>query len=173
MARGASTWNTRWLLAAASALACGPALPIVQTFIATTGMQVRLELAGSCEISASDLSFGAYNAASAAPAFAQSTIQLLCAPGMVAELALDAGTAPGASTTLRQMLSASGADRLDYGLYQDAGRSITWGDTPGVDTLEVPTNGALQTVPVFGRIPAGQRPPAGIYGDEITVRVLY
>ena len=64
-------------------------------------------------------------------------------------------------------------DRLDYDLFQDPGRTIHWGDRSGMDTLEVLTTGAPQTVPVYGQIPGGQRVRDGIYSDMITVRVLF
>jgi spore coat protein U-like protein len=132
-----------------------------------------MEVSAACVISASDLHFGVYNAFAATGAFGQTSIQLQCTPGLVAEVGVDAGTAPGASATNRQMVSLSGADRLDYSLYVDSGRRIPWGDTTGVDTLEIATTGVRQEVPVYGLIPAGQRVEAGVYGDEVTVRVLY
>jgi spore coat protein U-like protein len=155
------------------ALAALPAALVGQTYTATSGMPVRMEVAASCAVAASDLDFGAYNAGSALPVLGQSSLQLQCTPGLVAELTLDSGAAPGADTNRRQMLRVASGDRLDYGLYQDAARSVHWGDTPGVDTVEVPTTGALQAVPVYGRIPPGQNPQAGVYADEVTVRVLF
>jgi spore coat protein U-like protein len=67
----------------------------------------------------------------------------------------------------------AGVDRLDYDLFQDLGRTAHWGDNSGVDTLEVQATGVPQTVPVYGQIPGGQRVRDGIYGDTITVRVLF
>ena len=155
------------------AMSCVPVAPLAQTFTATSGMPVRIEIAASCLVTASDLDFGAYNAATGAPTRGQTTIQLLCAPGLGAELALDAGSAAGATTMSRKLNSESSADRLDYGLFQDAARSVHWGDTTGTDTMEVLTTGAPQLVPVYGEIPAGQRTQPGTYSDVITVRVQF
>jgi spore coat protein U-like protein len=66
-----------------------------------------------------------------------------------------------------------GSDRLDYGLYQDPGRTIHWGDRSGRDTLEVQTTGVPMTIPVYGQIPGGQRVRDGIYSDMITIRVMF
>jgi spore coat protein U-like protein len=136
-------------------------------------MPVRIELTGFCNVSASDLDFGAYASNQAAPAQGQATIQLQCTPGTVAELRLDAGSRPGGSTDLRKMVQDAGIDRLDYGLFQDPGRTVHWGDRSGVDTLEVVTTGAPQAIPVYGQIPGGQRVRDGIYSDMITVTVFY
>jgi spore coat protein U-like protein len=150
-----------------------PATPHAQTFTATAGMPVRIELVGACNVSASDLDFGAYASNSQAPAQGQTAIQLQCSGGTVAELRLDAGSGPGGNTNRRRMEQNGGSDRLDYDLFQDPGRTIHWGDKSGVDTLEVQATGSPQTVPVYGQIPGGQRVRGGIYSDMITVRVLF
>jgi spore coat protein U domain-containing protein, fimbrial subunit CupE1/2/3/6 len=165
--------NALRMSGASLALAALPMTPSGQTFTATSGMPVRIEILASCNVAASDLDFGAYNPSAAAAAQGQSTIQLQCAPGVIAEVSLDAGTAPGANTTRRKLSSESGADRLDYGLYQDAGRSQHWGDTSEVDTRQVLTTGASQTVTIYGEIPARQTPRGGTYSDVITVRVQF
>ena len=136
-------------------------------------MPVSMEIVASCHVSAADLDFGAYPSNSPAPAQGQTAIQLLCGTGTVAELSLDAGTGPGGSTSRRRLEQEGGRDRLDYDLFQDAARTIHWGDRSGVDTLEVHTTGAPQTVPVYGQIPGGQRARDGIYSDTITVRVQF
>ena len=145
-----------------------------QTILTTTaGMPVRIELVGFCQVSAADLDFGAYASNQNAPAQGQTAIQLQCSGGTVAELTLDAGSGPGGNTSRRRMEQEGGVDRLDYGLFQDPARTVHWGDRSGVDTLEVETTGAPQTVPVYGQIPGGQRARDGIYSDLITVRVLF
>jgi len=144
------------------------------TFTATAAMPVRIELVGQCRVSASDLAFGAYVSNSTGSVNGQTTIQLQCSPGAVAELGLDAGATPPSGTTSRRSMSLeSGVDKLDYDLYQDAGRTLHWGDRSGVDTLEVTATGAPQTIPVYGQIPASQRVRDGNYSDTITVRVLF
>jgi len=157
------------------ALAALPAISLAQalTYTATAGMPVRIELVASCAVSAADLNFGAYASNSQTPVQGQTVIQLLCGPGTVAELSLDAGTGPGRNTNRRRMEQDGGSDRLDYGLFQDPGRTIHWGDRSGVDTLEVQATGAPQTVPIYGQIPGGQRVRDGTYGDMITVTVHF
>jgi spore coat protein U-like protein len=163
-------------IAAIVALAALPAIVRAQispTFTATAAMPVRIEITASCNVSASDLDFGAYASNQVAPVQAQTTIQLQCNSGTIAEVRLDAGTGPGRNTNRRRMEMDSGTDRLDYGLYQDPGRTINWGDESGRDTLEVVTTGAPQVIPVYGQIPGGQRVRDGTYSDMITVQVFF
>jgi spore coat protein U-like protein len=151
-----------------------PATPRAQTtFTATAGMPVRIEIVASCTVSASDLNFGAYASNQNTPVQGQTAIQLLCGAETTAEVSLDAGSGPGGNTNNRRMEQDAGGDRLDYGLFQDPGRTIHWGDRSGRDTLEVHTTGVAVTIPVYGQIPGGQRVRDGTYSDTITVRVAY
>ena len=136
-------------------------------------MPVTLEVVHTCHVTATDLNFGAIVSNSATPVLGQATIEMTCGAGASAEIALDAGTSPGNNTSRRQMLNEAGRSRLDYDLFQDAGRTVHWGDRSGRDTLEVLFEGALRTVPIYGQIPSGQRAVEGSYSDMITVTVNY
>ena len=156
------------------ALAASPATSGAQaTYTATAGMPVRIEIVASCAVSATDLDFGAYASNQNTPVQGQTAIQLLCGAGTSAEVSLDAGSGPGGNTDRRRMEQDGGRDRLDYGLYQDPGRTVHWGDRSGVDTLEVQTTGTPQAVPIYGQMPGGQRVRDGIYSDMITVTVHF
>jgi len=93
-------------------------------FTANAGMPVRIEIVAACTVSAADLNFGGYLSNSTAPVLGQTAISLHCGAGQTAELSLDAGSGPGASTNNRRMEQEGGIDRLDYGLFQDPGRTI-------------------------------------------------
>ena len=140
---------------------------------ATAIMPITIEIVQSCLVSASDLNFGTIASSSPVAVLGQTTIQLNCGVGATVEISLDDGTSPGGSTSRRRLVQDPGIDRLDYNLYQDPGRTIHWGDRSGRDTLEVLTTGALQTVPIYGEIPAGQRVREGTYSDMITVTLKY
>ena len=173
--RVASRIRPRWV-AVSLALAALPATsaqgpPVTASSSAV--MPVVIEIVASCTLSASDLEFGAYRPELQAPALGQTVIQLQCAAGLTAELLLDAGTGSRRNTRRRQMGQDSGTDRMDYELFQDAARTVHWGDNPGRDTREVLTTGAPQTVTVYGRIPAGQRVRQGTYSDVITVQLRF
>jgi len=136
-------------------------------------LPVTIEVVQQCVVTATDLNFGSIASNSTTPVLGQSTIELTCGTGATAEIALDAGTSPGNNTSRRQMLNDAGKGRLDYDLFQDAGRTIHWGDRSGRDTLEVLFEGALRVVPIYGQIPAGQRAVEGTYSDMITITVHY
>jgi spore coat protein U-like protein len=142
-----------------------------QAFTATAGMPVRMEVIGSCIVAASDLDFGTYFAAGTMASLGQTDLQLRCPSGFAVEISLDAGTSGGRNR--RQMIADSGRGTLDYDLYQDAGRTIPWGDRSGRDTLELTATGEPQSIPVYGEIPAGQRATEGSYSDTITVLVQF
>jgi spore coat protein U-like protein len=156
-------------VAVLAALAAMPGTPDAQTYSATGLLPVTIEIAASCVVSSSDLDFGRYLASAAS--VGQTFIQLQCTSGVTVEVGLDAGQAPGATPSNRRLVS--GADSLRYGLFQDPARRINWGITPSVDTVEVQTTGAPQTVPIYGQIPAGQQVPPGTYGDVITIYLNY
>jgi spore coat protein U-like protein len=165
---------SRRFLVVCLAFAALPATSHAQTiYTATAGMPVRIEITATCTVTASDLNFGAYASNQSTPVQGQTAIQLLCGGEITAEVSLDAGSGPGGSTTNRRMEQDAGSDRLDYGLFQDPGRTIHWGDRSGRDTLEVQTTGVSLTIPVYGQIPGGQRVRDGVYSDTITVRVVY
>lgn len=165
----ASRAAAAWLALAGFPLTLGS-----QSFTATSGMPVRIEIVASCDVSASDLDFGAYDTASATPTLGQTTVQLLCSAGAVVDISLDGGTGSSGNTQQRKLApEAGGADRLDYGLFQDAARSVHWGDRPGKDTREVLASGAQQTVPVYGQIRPGQQVASGTYADVITVQLQF
>jgi spore coat protein U-like protein len=157
-------------IALTSLLAIAQTTPVLTS---TAVMPVRMEIVAACRVSVSDLDFGAYTPTLKSPVLGQTTIQILCAPGTTAEIALDPGLSPGNNTARRKLLQESGNDRLDYDLFQDAARTIHWGDRSGRDTLEVVTADATHTVNVYGEIPAGQRARDGTYSDVITVTVNY
>jgi spore coat protein U-like protein len=67
----------------------------------------------------------------------------------------------------------NGAVTLNYGAYQDAARSINWGDTVGVDTVADVGGGGVISHTVYGRVPTGQFVATGGYGDTVIITVTY
>lgn len=147
--------------------------PITPGVTAHAIMPVTLEVIQQCLVTASDLNFSNITSNSTTPVLGQTTMELTCGIGVSAEIALDAGTSPGNNTSRRQMLLDAGRGRLDYDLFQDAGRTMHWGNRSGSDTLEVLFEGKLRVLSIYGQIPAGQRVPEGNYSDMITVTVHY
>jgi len=70
----------------------------------------------------------------------------------------------------------NGASTLNYNLYLDAARTTIWGDgTGGTQNFFVrnPTNNQDVSIPLYGRIPAGQSTSAGNYSNTLTVTINF
>lgn len=138
---------------------------------ASDSFQVTATVVTSCEVTATDLGFGAYDPVVATPLDASTTIEVRCTNGAGYVIALGAGIGSGATTASRRM--TAGGDTLVYSLYQNAGRTTLWGDNAGVDTVAGTGSGAAQVLTIYGRAPARQTSPAGAYADTITVTLTY
>ncbi|MBH3341750.1 spore coat protein U domain-containing protein [Pseudomonas mendocina] len=103
------------------------------------------------------------------------SIVLQCSPGTAVSLSLNAGL--NASSVGGGRYLARGAERLRYQLYQDAARSVIWGNGSNGGTrmsINFPAGGATQTFTVYARLfSVSPMPSAGIYTDTITVTVSY
>jgi spore coat protein U-like protein len=124
---------------------------------------------GSCSISTTPVSFGAYSTADPVPLASTGTITYFCAQSAQAKTVviwIDKGQY-ASSNNPRQM--ASGADRLDYNLYLDAGHTSVWGDPNPNQYAFAPANGVSYDVTVYGLIPALQDLPVGTYTDTLVV----
>jgi spore coat protein U-like protein len=143
------------------------------TQAATTGttFTVSATVSSACLVSATDLAFGAYDTTSTSPNDNVSAVTVACTIGTPYEVGLSAGG--GASATMANRKMTSGVNVLEYSLYSNAGHTSVWGNTVGTDAL-VATAVLLPTAhTVYGRVPALQNVPAGIYSDTITVAVTY
>lgn len=149
------------------------ALPCLAHAATTTGsLAVNAVVLKSCSVVATPLAFGNYDPTSASPTDASTSLVVLCTSGTAFQVGLNAGGGSGATVTSRKM--TSGSDVLGYGLYQDTGRTTRWGDTPGTDTPAATTASVLPTtLTVYGRVPASQNVPTGLYSDVVTVTVTY
>jgi spore coat protein U-like protein len=135
----------------------------------TTTFPVEAMVVASCTISAAPLAFGTY---SGAVNNSTSTISVTCTKSTAFNVGLNAGTASGATVTNRSMTGPDSA-LLDYSLYSNSGHSANWGNTIGSNTVAGTGSGALQSLPVYGQIPAGQYPVPGNYSDTITATITY
>ena len=153
--------SARWL-ATAAALAVAAAQPAVAT-------------AGSCTVnSVLPVAFGGYDFFDSAPVRSTGAISFECsdlAPSDTVRIDLDGGSARSfAPRTL-----VRGAFKLAYNLYLDAAQSLVWGDGTGGSTFYGPVQpgNGINTVILYGKIPAGQAVGAGGYTDTITITVHY
>lgn len=137
----------------------------------TNTMPVKIVIQNACNVATTaptTLDFG-----TAGPLVAnvdqQATITVTCTSGATYNVGLDGGG--GANINARRMIN--GTNTVGYQLYQNAGRTTVWGNTPGTDTVPGTGNGTSQTLTVYGRVPPQTTPPAATYNDSVTVTVNY
>src|SRR4051794_33671627 len=136
---------------------------------ATSNFNVRTTVQKACNVAATALNFGAYTNALIN---ATSTISITCTSTTTYTVGLNAGTATGATVTNRSMTGPSGA-LLGYKLFSNSGRTTNWGNTVGTDTVAGTGSGVLQSLTVYGQLPANQNVLPGGYSDTITVTITY
>ncbi|TDK26078.1 spore coat U domain-containing protein [Luteimonas aestuarii] len=161
------------ILAATFALLAGTFATSAFAQSASTTFDVTLTITSVCTIdtpAATDVAFGSHpSTATAIEAVGQLNVN--CTPGTAYAIALDAGlNAGGGGIASRAM--ANNGDLVPYQLYQDAGRSIVWGDTIDTNTVAGIGNGAVQQFPVYGLVPSANFPAAS-YVDTVTATITY
>lgn len=135
-------------------------------------------LAFSCQVSAGSLNFPAYNIFSSYPADSTATLRVYCNipdnnPHSPLSVTMSLSTGSSGNFSQRQMLSLSGADRLNYNLFTDSTYSSVWGDNaaiPNTQTKSVSKNSPWDAL-VYGRIPPRQNVSPGQYSDTIIVTI--
>jgi spore coat protein U-like protein len=133
-------------------------------------LQVSVSVPPACTVGAGTLAFGAYDpivANAITPLDAQGTFQIACTRNTSWSVALGQGNF--AAGAVRRM--ASGAQRLAYELYRDAGRTAVW-SAAGTVNGTAPSSAPI-TLTVYGRIPAGQPVTQGNYADTVQSTVNF
>lgn len=121
----------------------------------------------TCTVTTTDVDFGSEGVLDAA-VNASGSVRVTCSSGAPWEIDL---TVPGGETATTRTMS-KGAETVTYGLYKDTGRTQPWGDT-GTQSMTGTGTGALQNIPVYGRVPPQPTPSAGNYSDTVVVTVTY
>ena len=124
----------------------------------------------------SGVSFGSYDALDTSPLDQTGGLSIRCSGlGLFQEVTVDLSAGSSGDYSAREM--RNGASSLQYNLYLDAGRLFVWGDgTAGTSRFGplVPVFGIVDaTMTIFGRIPARQASPVGIYTDTVTVTINF
>lgn len=107
---------------------------------------------------------------------AATSVSVTCTNSTPFRIGLDAGTGAGATTGLRKMTRTSApSSTIDYGLYRDPGRTLTWGNdvAAGSDTANDTGAGTAASFAIYGRVPAQNTPESGDYLDTIVLSVTF
>ena len=132
-------------------------------------MTVSIVVPNKCLVSGNAMSFGTATIFSA-DIDSSTNLSVSCSNALPYTVSLGNGF-NGLSPATRQMVS--GANRVGYLLFRDAGRTQIWGSTPGSDTLAGTGTGFAVSVPVYGRVPPQATPPPGYYTDSVVITVTY
>lgn len=136
---------------------------------ATGTFQVTATVQATCLISTNPLAFGTYTGTQTD---ATTTLAVTCTNTTPYNVGLDAGTATGATVTTRRMTGPASAV-LNYALFSDSARTVTWGNTVGTNTVTGTGNGNAQSLTVYGRVAAGQFVAPGAYVDTVTATITF
>jgi spore coat protein U-like protein len=171
--------------AAALCLATGAAFLIGgSAYAATTtaNLGVGSSVAANCTIATATVAFGAYDPVIANAAVARTatgSITVACTAGSAPTITLGLGA--NAVGAVRKL--ASGADRLNYELYQPPNTTpgtacgtltTVWGTSgANIFTPTSPASKVALTYNVCGSIPAGQDVGVGAYSDTVVATVNF
>ena len=131
--------------------------------------------------SAPGVSFGVYDEFGT-PTDTTATIVTTCSntglPSAATVMTVTIGpSANSGSTAVRLMAGGSPNYFLQYNLYSGAARSKIWGNSVGVNSVNIlisgiPTNGTKDySFTIYGRIPANLAPRVGNYTDTVSLTV--
>ncbi len=161
----------------ATVLLAGSSLLLVPTSHAADAsgtVNISASVTTDCTVGTSTLAFGSITSTTiqSSDVDAVGSVTVTCTSGTAYTVELDVGDGTGATFASRKM--TSGANLLDYSIYDSAGRTTVWGDgTGGTNTVTGTGSGAEQSLSAYGRIFSGQTPVAAAYTDTVAVTVSY
>jgi spore coat protein U-like protein len=131
----------------------------------------------SCTVTATGVSFGAYNPLSTAARDSTGSVRVRCTLLVALPGSFTVDLNAGASGTYANRTLRSGASSLNYNLFTDLARTQIWGNGAGGSVRVTHNFSNLlvvdRTFTAYGRIAARQNVRAGSYSDTITVTVTY
>jgi spore coat protein U-like protein len=145
---------------------------IVLAIVATAGSTRTTEaFAGSCTVSATGVTFGAYDVLASTPTDSTGQIAVDCTSATAVSITLSQGL----SGTFAARAMQKGADVLSYNLFLDAARSAIWGNgSGGTGQMDVRVKkNSPSIITVYGRIPPQQNAAVGTYNDAVVVTVIF
>jgi spore coat protein U-like protein len=152
-------------VAGAAAFASGQASAVTRT----GSLPVQATVTSACNVSTATLDFGSYVTGQTGNKDVAGSIGYASCTGVT--FTLELGVGANASGTTRNMKNA-GTSLLRYELYQDTVRSKIFGTGTSGLSVTAATSGS-GTVPVQGRIFAGQSVPMGSYSDTVAITLSF
>ena len=149
------------------ALALAPSQSVAAS--ATANFNVTVTVLTSCSVSASDLAFGTYDAATVTDHTGNTTISVTCS--LLTPYTLSLNTGANAQGSTRRM--GSGASRLAYEIYRDPAMTNVFGTVAAAAGIAGVGTGFAVPTAIYGKIPKNQAVIAGNYADALTVTIDY
>jgi spore coat protein U-like protein len=103
-------------------------------------------------------------------------LSITCTNTTPYNVGLDAGNVPSSSVPARLMAGTSAGNTtttLSFQLYQDTGHATVWGNTQGTNTVGGTGTGAVQTITIYGQVPAQTTPVPDTYQTTVTATVYF
>lgn len=169
--------NRRAALVLSAALAAPSLAVLLPVAEVSTTLSMSFEVLAACAVAADSLTFPATAAGGTGPT-ATSTITVTCASGTNYNVTLDAGTNVF-NLERRMCVPLSATDCVTYELYQDAARTMAWGDGGFANTYPSAIakagtgTGADQVLTVYGAVGALTGSTPGAYEDSVLVTVHF
>ncbi len=140
------------------------------TFSTRPGFTVEAQNIATCRVTASRMDFGTEGLLDA-NVDTTNSIDVTCTFGVDYSIGLSGGMSGAVNPELRKMRRAG--EEITYAIYQDAARTLPWGDTIGVNTQSGRGDGSPQSYTGYGRVPPQPTPGTGTYRDTVLVTVTY
>jgi len=121
-----------------------------------------------CSLNVSSVNFGAYDVFNMSPLDSTGTVDVSCLPRAAITVTFSQGI--GNYNNRRMMY---GTNRLNYNLYRNAARNRILGDGSASTEFFQANNVRNRSFTIYGRVPARQNVPAGIYSDLIVVTLTF
>jgi spore coat protein U-like protein len=135
----------------------------------TFAFQARATVVNDCRITAGSLAFGNVGVLNGAVR-ANTTLGVQCTAGSAYQIAFNSGTYGSGAT--RRMKNASTGELVNYQV-SSVLDGANWGDgTTGIAAGGTGT-GALQSLPLYGRVTAQKTPSPGDYKDTVTATLYF
>jgi spore coat protein U-like protein len=130
-----------------------------------------------CGVSLTSMAFGSYNPQAPSPTDTVGTLSIVCSSANTTDSTMSVALSPGASGNINARMMQAGTHPLYYNLYNNAARTVIWGDgSGGGESVAINVPAASREpvkLSIYGRIPAQQNAWVGIYHDVVTVTVTY
>jgi spore coat protein U-like protein len=164
---------------APSVIRTSPGVTLAVAILLACSSSPAFAVLQSCTVSATAVSFGAYDPTSATARDSTGTVTVTCTATLLGlSASWDILLSTGSSGSFAPRRLFSGGNSLQYNLYITAGRTQVWGDATGgtakVSDSQFLLVGTTQySYTTYGRIPVLQDNAPGTYADTITVTVNY